>query len=115
MLEEQGISVELIDIQSLLPFDVHHMCVESLKKTNKVLFLDEDVNGGATAFIMQQVLEKQGGYHYLDSAPRTLSSQNHRPAYGTDGDYFSKSNPEEIFDVIYQMMHEYDPENHSGF
>lgn len=115
MLKEHGISVELIDIQSLLPFDVHHMCADSLKKTNKVLFLDEDVNGGATAYIMQQVLETQGAYQYLDSAPRTLTSQNHRPAYGTDGDYFSKSNPEEIFEVIYQMMHEYDPENYSEF
>lgn len=115
MLEDQGISVELIDVQSLLPFDIHHHCVESLKKTNKVIFMDEDVKGGATAYIMQKVLEEQGGYQYLDSAPRTLSSEDHRPAYGTDGDYFSKSNPEQLFDLAYAMMHEYDPENYSNF
>jgi len=107
LLNEKGISVELIDVQSLLPFDVHHNIVESLKKTNKVVFMDEDVKGGATGFMMQKVLEEQGGYQYLDSAPRTLTSQDHRPAYGTDGDYFSKSNPEELFDLVYGMMSEY--------
>lgn len=109
MLEEKGISVELIDVQSLLPFDINHTIVESLKKTNRVVFMDEDVKGGATAFMMQKVLEEQDGYRYLDSEPQTLTSQNHRPAYGTDGDYFSKSNAEELFDIVYTMMHESNP------
>jgi pyruvate/2-oxoglutarate/acetoin dehydrogenase E1 component len=113
MLEEEGISVELIDVQSLLPFDLEHSIVESVKKTNKIVFLDEDVSGGATAFMMQKVLEEQGAYRYLDSAPRTLSSKDHRPAYGTDGDYFSKSNAEQIYDLIYDMMREYNPNNYA--
>ena len=112
MLAAKGISVELIDVQSLLPFDVNHSIVESLKKTNKVVFMDEDVKGGATAFMMQKVLEEQEGYKYLDSAPRTLTSQDHRPAYGTDGDYFSKSNAEELFDLVYGMMGEYNPQEY---
>ena len=115
LLNEKGISVELIDVQSLLPFDVHHNIVESLKKTNKVVFMDEDVKGGATGFMMQKVLEEQGGYQYLDSAPRTLTAQDHRPAYGTDGDYFSKSNPEELFDLVYGMMSEYNPSAYASF
>lgn len=115
MLAQHGISVELIDVQSLLPFDIHHSIVESLKKTNKVVFMDEDVSGGATAFIMQQVLEVQEGYKYLDAAPATLTSQDHRPAYGTDGDYFSKSNAEELFDIVYKMMNEYDPGRFPSF
>ncbi|MDA8886204.1 thiamine pyrophosphate-dependent enzyme [Bacteroidia bacterium] len=114
-IEETGISVELIDVQSLLPFDVNHSIVESLKKTNKVVFMDEDVKGGATGFMMQKVLEEQGGYVHLDSAPRTLTSQDHRPAYGTDGDYFSKSNAEELFDVVYEMMHENNPAEFQKF
>ncbi|MEN8695865.1 MAG: thiamine pyrophosphate-dependent enzyme, partial [Bacteroidia bacterium] len=109
LLQEKGISVELIDVQSLLPFDVNHNIVESLMKTNKVVFMDEDVQGGATGFMMQKVLEEQVGYKYLDAAPRTLTSQDHRPAYGTDGDYFSKSNAEELFELVYDMMHEYEP------
>ncbi len=109
LLQEKGISVELIDIQSLLPFDINHTIVESLMKTNKVVFMDEDVKGGATGFMMQKVLEEQEGYKYLDAAPRTLTSQDHRPAYGTDGDYFSKSNAEELFELVYGMMHEYEP------
>ena len=109
-LAQAGISVEMIDVQSLLPFDINHSIVESLKKTNKVVFMDEDVSGGSTAYMMQKVLEEQGGYMYLDSAPRTLSSKDHRPAYGTDGDYFSKSNAEELYDIIYGMMSEYDPQ-----
>lgn len=112
ILSEEGISVELIDVQSLLPFDVHHLIVDSLKKTNKVVFLDEDVPGGASAYMMQQVLEKQEGYLYLDAAPKTITSMPHRPAYGTDGDYFSKPNKEDIFREVYQMMHEYDPESY---
>ena len=110
MLQEKGISVELIDVQSILPFDIHHSLVESIKKTNRVVFMDEDVKGGATAFMMQKVLEEQGGYRYLDSDPKTLTSQDHRPAYGTDGDYFSKSNPEEVYDVVYALMHESNPQ-----
>jgi 2-oxoisovalerate dehydrogenase E1 component len=115
LLNEKGISVELIDVQSLLPFDVNHEIVESLKKTNKVVFMDEDVKGGATGFIMQKVLEEQGGYKHLDSAPRTLTSQDHRPAYGTDGDYFSKSNAEELFELVYGMMNEYNPSIYPSF
>ena len=109
MLDEKDISVELIDVQSLLPFDINHSIVESIKKTNRVVFMDEDVKGGATAFMMQKVLEEQGGYRYLDGEPKTLTSQDHRPAYGTDGDYFSKSNAEELFDVVYTLMNESNP------
>lgn len=108
-LLETGISVELIDVQTLLPFDVNGVIVESLKKTSKVLFLDEDVPGGATAYMMQQVLEVQKGYQYLDSEPRTLSAKAHRPAYGSDGDYFSKPGAEDIFESVYSIMHESNP------
>jgi pyruvate/2-oxoglutarate/acetoin dehydrogenase E1 component/TPP-dependent pyruvate/acetoin dehydrogenase alpha subunit len=111
-LAEVGISVELIDVQTLLPFDIHHSIVKSLKKTNRILFLDEDVQGGATAFMMQQVLEVQDGYKYLDSAPKTLTAKDHRPAYGSDGDYFSKPNAEDIFDAVYSMMHEANPQKY---
>jgi 2-oxoisovalerate dehydrogenase E1 component len=109
-LEEKGISCEVIDVQTLLPFDRHHTIVESLKKTNRIVFADEDVPGGATAFMMQQVLEVQKGYQYLDSKPLTITGKEHRPAYGSDGDYFSKPNPEEIFDQIYGLMRETSPE-----
>lgn len=108
-LAQVGISAELIDVQTLLPFDIHHKIVESIKKTNRVLFLDEDVQGGASAFMMQQVIEVQGAYQYLDSAPKTLTAKDHRPAYGSDGDYFSKPNAEDIFDAVYEIMHEVDP------
>jgi pyruvate/2-oxoglutarate/acetoin dehydrogenase E1 component/TPP-dependent pyruvate/acetoin dehydrogenase alpha subunit len=108
-LEEVGISIELIDVQTLLPFDIHHSILESLKKTNRILFLDEDVPGGAAAYMMQQVLEEQGGYRYLDSDPRTLTAKAHRPPYGTDGDYFSKPNAEDVFTVVYEIMNESDP------
>ena len=108
-LEKVGISVEVIDVQSLLPFDLDHDIVESLKKTNRVIFLDEDVPGGATAFMMQKVLEEQGGYYHLDSEPVTLASKEHRPAYGTDGDYFSKPSIDDIFDCAYSMMNEVNP------
>jgi pyruvate/2-oxoglutarate/acetoin dehydrogenase E1 component/TPP-dependent pyruvate/acetoin dehydrogenase alpha subunit len=111
-LEKVGISVEVIDVQSLLPFDLKGMIVESLKKTNRILFLDEDVPGGATAFMMQEVLEKQQGYFHLDSQPRTLTSHPHRPAYGTDGDFFSKPQVLDIFKSVYEMMHEADPEEY---
>ncbi len=106
LLNEMNISVELIDVQTLLPFDIHHYIADSIKKTNKVVFLDEDVPGGATAYMMQQVLEVQGAYQYLDAKPKTISSHPHRPAYGTDGDYFSKPNAEDVVEIIYQMMHE---------
>ncbi len=103
----KNIKCELIDVQTLLPFDVNHSIVESIKKTNKVIFIDEDVPGGASAYMMQQVLEKQEAYKYLDSAPKTITAKAHRPAYGTDGDYFSKPNAEEVYDVIIAMMEEY--------
>lgn len=108
-LEEHGISVELIDVQTLLPFDIHHKIVESLKKTNRVVFFDEDVPGGASAYMMQKVLEEQGGYQYLDSKPVTIASKEHRPAYGSDGDYFSKPSADDVFDVIYNLMLEVNP------
>ena len=105
-LEEMGISCELIDVQTLLPFDIHHSIVDSLKKTNRILFVDEDVPGGGTAYMFQQVIEEQGGYRWLDVAPRTLSAQAHRPAYGSDGDYFSKPNVEDVIREVMAMMEE---------
>ncbi len=99
--ENDGISIEVIDVQTLIPFDIHHKIVESLKKTNRIVFLDEDVQGGATGFMMQQVLEVQGGYKYLDSPPITITAKDHRPAYASDGDYFSKPNFEEVYEKIY--------------
>jgi pyruvate/2-oxoglutarate/acetoin dehydrogenase E1 component len=101
-----GISVELIDVQTLVPFDTKRVILESLKKTNRILFLDEDVPGGTTAYMMQEVLEKQKGWNYLDSAPKTLTGKEHRPAYTTDGDYFSKPSAEDIFDSVHSMMRE---------
>ncbi|MCC6384639.1 MAG: transketolase [Bacteroidia bacterium] len=114
-LNRANISVELIDVQSLMPFDIHKHIVESVKKTNKVVFLDEDVPGGATAFMMQQVLEVQNGFQYLDAEPVTITSKDHRPAYGTDGDYFSKPNAEDVFTEIYNLMHRYNPEKYPAF
>lgn len=114
-LEEQGISCELIDVQTLLPFDTNHIIVESIKKTNKVVFIDEDVPGGATSYMMQKVLEEQNAYLYLDAKPLTITSKAHRPAYGTDGDYFSKPNAEEIFIRIYELMNEYNPNKYPNF
>jgi 2-oxoisovalerate dehydrogenase E1 component len=108
-LKLSGISVEIIDVQTLIPFDVHHLIKKSIKKTNNVLFLDEDVPGGATAYMMQKVLEEQKAFDYLDSPPRTLTAQEHRPAYGTDGDYFSKPNADTIYEMIYDMMHHSNP------
>ena len=105
-LEPAGISCELVDVQTLLPFDINHVIIESLKKTNRIIFIDEDVPGGASAYMFQQVMEIQGGYKWLDVAPRTMSAQAHRPAYGTDGDYFSKPNAENISEVIMEMMAE---------
>jgi pyruvate/2-oxoglutarate/acetoin dehydrogenase E1 component/TPP-dependent pyruvate/acetoin dehydrogenase alpha subunit len=111
-LSKVGIEIEVVDVQTLLPFDVHARTVESLKKTNRVVFLDEDVPGGGTAYMMQEVIEKQGGYFHLDSEPRTLSGKAHRPAYGSDGDYWSKPNAETVFDTIYALMNEVDPEKY---
>jgi 2-oxoisovalerate dehydrogenase E1 component len=108
-LGESGISCEVIDVQSLLPFDIHHSIVESVKKTNRVAFADEDVPGGATSFMMQEVLEVQNAYQYLDSKPITITGKEHRPAYASDGDYFTKPNAEEMFEKIYAVMHEADP------
>ena len=109
LLQQVNISVELIDIQTLLPFDLEHRIVESLKKTNRILFLDEDVPGGASAYMMQEVLEKQNGYRYLDSAPKTLTAKSHRPPYGDDGNYFSKPSAEDVFDAVLEMMKEVEP------
>ena len=109
MLAKAGIDCEIIDVQSLLPFDTNGLIVESLKKTSRVLFLDEDMPGGASAYMMQQVLEVQQGYQWLDSSPRTLAAENHRPAYGTDGSYYSKPNAESIFDTVYTLMREVQP------
>lgn len=114
-LSNVGIEVEIIDVQTLLPFDINHIIVENIKDTNRVLFLDEDVPGGASAYMLQQVVEKQGGYKYLDSEPATLSSQPHRPAYGTDGDYFSKPNAEDVFRKVYEMLNEVEPKNYPIF
>jgi pyruvate/2-oxoglutarate/acetoin dehydrogenase E1 component len=108
-LTEFGISVELIDVQTLIPFDTTGTIVSSLQKTNKVVFFDEDVPGGATAYMMQQVLERSGGWDFLDAQPRTVTAKEHRPAYGTDGDYYSNPNAEDVFDTIYDMMHQYNP------
>jgi pyruvate/2-oxoglutarate/acetoin dehydrogenase E1 component/TPP-dependent pyruvate/acetoin dehydrogenase alpha subunit len=113
-LEKVGISCEVVDVQTLLPFDIHQSLVESIKKTNRVVFADEDVPGGASAFMMQKVLEEQKGYQYLDSTPVTITAKEHRPAYGSDGDYFSKPNAEEIFDRIYLMMGEVNPSDFPG-
>jgi pyruvate/2-oxoglutarate/acetoin dehydrogenase E1 component/TPP-dependent pyruvate/acetoin dehydrogenase alpha subunit len=109
MLSAVGIDSEIIDVQSLLPFDIDSSIVESLKKTSRILFLDEDMPGGTTAYMMQQVLEVQKGYQWLDSPPRTLSGANHRPAYGSDGDYYSKPNTESIFDTVYDLVREHAP------
>jgi len=108
-LAEIGIDIEIIDVQSMLPFDLEHDIVKSLKKTNRILFLDEDVPGGATAFMMQKVLEEQGGYFLLDSLPATLTAKAHRPAYGTDGDYFSKPSVDDVVETIYVIMQDAEP------
>jgi 2-oxoisovalerate dehydrogenase E1 component len=104
-----GVEAEVIDVQTLEPFDTTNRIVESVKKTNRVVFVDEDVPGGATAYMMQQVIERQGGYHWLDAEPRTLSSAAHRPAYGSDGDYFSKPSRDAIFETVYELMNAADP------
>jgi pyruvate/2-oxoglutarate/acetoin dehydrogenase E1 component len=108
-LLKNGIDCEIIDVQSLLPFDVNHDVVKSISKTNRLLIIDEDVPGGASAYILQQIIENQNGYNYLDSKPQTLTAKAHRPAYGTDGDYFSKPSTEDIFEKVYAMMNEANP------
>lgn len=110
MVKTLGISVELIDVQTLLPFDLEHSIVESLKKTNRIIFLDEDVPGGAAAYMMQHVLDEQKGYYHLDSQPRTITAKAHRPAYATDGDYYSKPNPDDVYEVILEIMLEAEPD-----
>ncbi|PVY40160.1 alpha-ketoacid dehydrogenase subunit alpha/beta [Pontibacter virosus] len=111
-LEDFGISAEVIDVQSLLPFDLEHTITDSIRKTNRVLFADEDVPGGATAYMMQQVIDEQGAWRYLDSKPQCLSAHAHRPPYSSDGDYFSKPNSEDVFEAVYEIMHEADPKTY---
>jgi pyruvate/2-oxoglutarate/acetoin dehydrogenase E1 component len=105
-LSNENISCEVVDVQTLLPFDINHIILQSLKKTNRIVFVDEDVPGGATAYMYREVMEIQGGYKWLDVTPRTLTAKAHRPSYGSDGDYFSKPNAEEIMTVIREMMAE---------
>ncbi|MFQ5335541.1 MAG: transketolase C-terminal domain-containing protein, partial [Flavobacteriales bacterium] len=109
-LEKAGIFAEVVDVRTLLPFDIKGLITESLKKTNRVLFVDEDAPGGATAYMMQQALEVQGGFRYLDAEPRTLSGGEHRPAYGSDGDYFSNPSADDVFETAYAIMNESSPE-----
>lgn len=108
-LDELGISAELIDVRTLLPFDRNKIVLESLKKTNRILFIDEDVPGGATAYMMQKVIEEHGGYYYLDSPAKCLTAKPHRPTYASDGDYFSKPNAEDVIEAVYEIMHEVNP------
>ncbi|RZL40187.1 MAG: transketolase, partial [Pedobacter sp.] len=108
-LLQLGISVEIIDPQTLLPFDTDQLCKTSLQKTNKLLVIDEDVPGGGSAFILQQILEVQGGYYHLDAQPKTLTAKAHRPPYGSDGDYFSKPSVDDVIETVYAMMHDANP------
>ncbi|MEN0051046.1 MAG: transketolase C-terminal domain-containing protein, partial [Bacteroidota bacterium] len=114
LLQQHGISVELIDVQSLLPFDLDHDILTSLQKTNRIVFLDEDVPGGASAYMLQKVLEEQGGYQFLDSKPVTITAHAHRPPFGSDGDYFTKPNGEDVFQAVFQLMQEVDPQRFGG-
>ena len=109
-LERAGVSCEVIDVQTLVPFDLSHDTLESLKKTSRLLVIDEDVPGGASAYILQQILEKQNAYYLLDSEPQTLPAKEHRPPYGKDGDYFTKPSAEDVFEKVYAMMHEISPD-----
>jgi pyruvate/2-oxoglutarate/acetoin dehydrogenase E1 component len=109
ILSKLDIDSEVIDVQTLLPFDLYNKIGESLKKTSRILFVDEDVPGGTSAYMFQQVLENQGGYYLLDSPARTLPGQEHRPAYGSDGDYWSKPNIEQVIETVYAMMNEVNP------
>ncbi|MFZ2098817.1 MAG: thiamine pyrophosphate-dependent enzyme [Anaerolineales bacterium] len=114
-LSTVGIETEVVDVQTLLPFDLHEKILESLKKTGHIIFVDEDVPGGTTAYMLQEVIEKQGGYYWLDSPPLTLPGTPHRPPYGSDGDYWSKPNVETVFDAVYQLMHEVSPTDYPIF
>jgi len=111
-LEKLGINVEIVDIQCLQPFDLTQVCKKSLQKTNKLLVVDEDVPGGATSFILQQILENQNGYYHLDSQPRTLTAKAHRPPYGSDGDYFTKPSADDVIELVYAMMNDSDPDHY---
>ena len=106
ILANMEISCEIIDVQTLLPFDINHLILESLKKTSRIVFIDEDVPGGAAAYMFNKVMEEQGGYRWLDVSPRTLTAKDHRPSYGSDGDYFSKPNVEDVIRVAKEMMAE---------
>ncbi|MDX1582543.1 MAG: transketolase C-terminal domain-containing protein, partial [Thermoanaerobaculia bacterium] len=114
LLDEVGIDVEIIDVQTLMPFDREEVIVESLKKTNRIVFVDEDVPGGASAFMMSMVLDRDDGYEWLDSKPVCLAATDHRPAYGSDGDYWSKPGREDIFRAVYGLMHEARPREFPG-
>ncbi|MFZ0548147.1 MAG: transketolase C-terminal domain-containing protein, partial [Candidatus Promineifilaceae bacterium] len=115
MLHKVGIEAEVIDVQTLLPFDVRGIIGKSLEKTGHIIFIDEDVPGGTTAYMLQEVMEKQNGFWLLDSEPRTLPGQQHRPAYGSDGDYWSKPNAEQIFNTAYEIMNETSPTSYPIF
>jgi pyruvate/2-oxoglutarate/acetoin dehydrogenase E1 component len=115
LLSSAGIDAEVIDVQTLLPFDLRGSIAESVKKTNRVVFIDEDVPGGGTAYMLQRVLERDRGYQWLDSEPRTIPGKEHRPAYGSDGDYWSKPNRETIFEAVYNLMHEANPRRFPRF
>ena len=108
-LHQMGISVELIDVQTLIPFDINHAICKSLKKTNRLFIVDEDVSSGATGYMLDKIMVEQNAFFHLDSAPVTLSSKDHRPAYGSDGDYFSKPNVDDIIERVYAVMHETNP------
>ena len=108
-LLQEGISIEIIDLQCLLPFDIKNEIKESIRKTNRLLIVDEDVPGGASAYILDQLVEKQNIFNLLDSTPKLLTAKAHRPAYGSDGDYFSKPSQDDIFEAAYEIMNEYDP------
>jgi pyruvate/2-oxoglutarate/acetoin dehydrogenase E1 component len=114
-LAQTGISAEVIDVQTLLPFDLDHQILNSIKKTNRVIFADEDMPGGGSGYMMQQVLDEQNAYKWLDSAPRCVSAKPHRPAYSSDGDYFSKPNVEDIFEAVYQLVSEAAPDQYPEF
>jgi pyruvate/2-oxoglutarate/acetoin dehydrogenase E1 component len=105
-LETLGLSIEVIDVQTLLPFDLDGACAASLKRTNRLLVVDEDVPGGASAYIMQKILEVQGGFSHLDASPRSLTAKAHRPAYGSDGDYFSKPSAEDVVEAVLMLVGE---------
>ncbi|MNY20775.1 2-oxoisovalerate dehydrogenase subunit beta [compost metagenome] len=111
-LEKLGISAEVIDVQSLIPFDLTNEIAESVKKTNRLVVVDEDVEGGTSAFILQQILEKQKAFKYLDSEPLTISAENHRPAFASDGDYFSKPSSDDMVEKIYAMFTEINPQKY---